>query len=204
VQKVTVPVADQSHGPTTIQPQLHQRGPSCPERVYHCCKHARGTLPGFEGVVITSQPEIGMPFTLAPTLAFVLLGKGEDTDVDVGRSSIGGRCSLSISDFHLWTTTPGDRLDPQMRKGKEKGGGVRKITHASSNDLVAFLMPSAPSASVTYDSLNKPDMLLSSVTHSDSSLYDEEAEAEEARRGQVSGTMWRTRAKCDRLRGSCS
>jgi hypothetical protein len=59
-----------------------------------------------------------MPFTLAPTLAFVLLGKGEDTDVDVGRSSIGGRRSLSISDFHLWTTTPGDRSDPQMRKGE--------------------------------------------------------------------------------------
>jgi len=171
---------------------------------HRCCADAN--LPSFvllNGIIGATLTCAFTP-TLTPTLVFVLLGKGKDTNFDVDHSLIGVRCSLSISDFCLWTTTPGDRLDPQMRKGKEKGGGVRKITHASSNDLVAFLMPSAPSASVTYDSLNKPDMLLSSVTHSDSSLYDEEAEAEEARRGQVSGTMWRTRAKCDRLRGSCS
>jgi hypothetical protein len=50
-----------------------------------------------------------------------------------------------------------------------KGG----ITHASSKDLMAFLMPSAPSASVPYGNLDEPEMLLSSDTRSDSSLDNE-------------------------------
>jgi len=43
-------------------------------------------------------------------------------------------------------------------------------THASSNDLMAFLIPSAPRASVPYGSLDEPEILLSSDTRSDSSL----------------------------------
>lgn len=44
-------------------------------------------------------------------------------------------------------------------------------THASSKDLMAFLMPSAPRASVPYGNLDEPEILLSSDTRSDSSLY---------------------------------
>ena len=69
---------------------------------------------------------------------------------------------------------------------------MRKITHASSNDLVAFLMPLAQSASVTYGGLDEPDILLSSEKPSDFSLLNEGAEAEEARRGQVSGAVRRS------------
>jgi len=67
----------------------------------------------------------------------------------------------------------------------EKGGrgGMRKIMHALSNDLVAFLMPLAQSVSVTYGSLDETDILLSSEKPSDSSLHNEGAEAKEARRG---------------------
>ena len=43
-------------------------------------------------------------------------------------------------------------------------------THASSNPLMASLIPSAPIAKVPYGSLDEPDMLLSSDTRSDSSL----------------------------------
>jgi hypothetical protein len=158
----------------------------------HTKRHRRCTdanLPSF----VLLNGVIGAAFapTLAPTLALVLLGKGEDTDVDVDRSSIGGRRSLSISDFRLWTT-PCNRPSPQMRsleKGGREGGEEEEDTHASSNDLMAFLMPSAPSASVPYGSLDEPDILLSSDTRSDSSLYNEGGEAKKARRGQVSGTV---------------
>lgn len=54
-----------------------------------------------------------------------------------------------------------------------EGQGRRRIhTHASSNDLMAFLIPSAPSASVPYGSLDEPEMLFSSDTRSDSSLFN--------------------------------
>ena len=54
---------------------------------------------------------------------------------------------------------------------------------------MAFLMPSAPSASVPYGSLDEPEILLSSDTRSDSSLFNEgqKGESEKARRAHVSG-----------------
>ena len=46
----------------------------------------------------------------------------------------------------------------------------RRGTHASSEVLMAFLIPSAPRASVPYGSLDEPEILLSPDTPSDSSL----------------------------------
>ena len=46
----------------------------------------------------------------------------------------------------------------------------KKMTHASSNPLIAFLIPSAPDARVPYGSLDDPRTLLSSEIISDSSL----------------------------------
>jgi len=98
----------------------------------HTKRHRRCTdanLPSF----VLLNGVIGAAFapTLAPTLALVLLGKGEDTDVDVDRSSIGGRRSLSISDFRLWTT-PCNRPSPQMRSLEKGGreGGEEEEDHA--------------------------------------------------------------------------
>ena len=67
-------------------------------------------------------------------------------------------------------------------------------TYASSNDLMAFLMLSAPGASVPYGSLEEPEMLLCSDTRSDSSLFNEgrKGEANDARRGHVSGAAGRS------------
>ena len=101
----------------------------------HTKRHRRcadANLPSFvllSGVIGATLARAFAP-TLALTLAFVLLGKGKDTDFDVDHSSIGVRRSLSISDFRLWTTTPGDRSDPQIRKGKEKGEGRGEEDHA--------------------------------------------------------------------------
>src|SRR5579863_1106157 len=81
------------------------------------------------------------------------------------RSEVSARYRCPIYVWRVSRATP--PLHPQLTKqGKGKG-----ITHASSNDLIAFLMPSAPSASVPYGSLDEPEMLLSSDTRSDSSLY---------------------------------
>jgi hypothetical protein len=54
---------------------------------------------------------------------------------------------------------------------------------------MAFFMPSAPSASVPYGSLDEPEMLFSSDTRSDSSLFNggRKGKAEKARKGHVSG-----------------
>jgi hypothetical protein len=49
-------------------------------------------------------------------------------------------------------------------------------THSSSNNWMAYLMPSAPNASVPYGNLDEPEMLFSTDTRSDSSLYNEESE----------------------------
>ena len=58
-------------------------------------------------------------------------------------------------------------------------------TYASSKDFMAFLIPSAPRASVPYGSLDEPEILLSSDTRSDSSLFKESKSG----RNKVSGAV---------------
>lgn len=80
------------------------------------------------------------------------------------------RCPIFVCD-----TNKSDVEDDEKERVDDKGGNA---THASSNDLMAFLIPSAPRASVPYGSLDEPEILLSSETRSDSSLsYVEEANA---------------------------
>ena len=58
-----------------------------------------------------------------------------------------------MSDLSLWVTW--ENKSEQEREREME----RLATHASSNDLIAFLMPSAPSASAPYGSLDEPEML---------------------------------------------
>lgn len=100
----------------------------------------------------------GAPLTLifvltpAPTPPFVP-GKGDeaeldtDADVDDACSSIGGRRSLSISDLRLRDKSGQKSFNPSDEPKEEEGRSGDR-TYASSKDLMAFLMPSAPSASV--------------------------------------------------------
>ena len=99
------------------------------------------------------------------------------------RSGVGARYRYPIC---VCATIRDNRSTLQM--SKELGRrGVR--TYASSNDLMAFLMPSAPSASVPYGSLDEPEMLLSSDTRSDSSLFGGSAEGQ-SRKGKKGSRQW--------------
>jgi len=62
-------------------------------------------------------------------------------------------------------------IKPIMRFRERQRVKIKEETHASSNDFMAFLIPSAPRASVPYGSLDEPEILLSSDTRSDSSLF---------------------------------
>jgi len=53
--------------------------------------------------------------------------------------------------------------------------------HRSSNNVMAYLMPSAPNASVPYGILDEPDMFFSTDTRSDSLLYNKE---------RINKTVW--------------
>jgi hypothetical protein len=100
-----------------------------------------------------------------------VVGIEDDADDDVEADDIialpssdptsirsGGNRSFSISDLRLGTA--------RQNGGKDE----EEHTHASSNPVIAFLMPSEPDASVPYGSRVEPETLLSSETFSDSSL----------------------------------
>ena len=100
------------------------------------------------------MPRLGPGFVLAPGVFEELEEAG----------STGGRRSFSMSDLRLHEYRSQNVVGRSFFK-KNKG-----VAHASSKVLMAFLMPSAPRASVPYGSLDEPEMLLSSDTRSDSSL----------------------------------
>ena len=135
----------------------------------HQCRRARGnyhhdrrcafpSLDLLKGVVGAGIARGGAGLTFR--LGFVLVAEAEAG----WRSSTGGRRSFSISDLRL--------IRPQYPSARYYIGKKRPRwdAYASSKVLMAFLIPSAPSASVPYGNLDEPEMLLSSDTRSDSSL----------------------------------
>ena len=130
--------------------------------------------------------------------------------VGVPRRVVSARYRYLISVCHANKSDIKNQEEQSVKKIREE-----MPTHASSNDLMAFLIPSAPSASVPYGSLDEPEILLSSDTRSDSSLLKAEEENKRKRcqwcirwmrirgRGLRTGVR-RTYAKCARLLGSCS
>ena len=144
-------------GAPTINPKSIQIRTLRPRDERHESGHRRCADISFPSLVLLNGVVAGatLAVTFVPTLApappFVP-GKGDeaeaDTDVDVDDacSSTGGRRSLSISDLRL-RDDPGKSFNPP-KMSEEEEGRRRDHTYASSNDLMAFLIPSAPSASV--------------------------------------------------------